>query len=866
MKQLVFATAIILACYTSHAQVGIGNTNPNASLDISATNTSNPANTDGILIPRVNEFPTTNPTAAQDAMMIFISGSGTAARGFYYWDHGTTSWIVVGSGNGIEKIDDLTDGKSDNDGIDDGSSIFLGVDAGATDDGSSNANVGIGFTALEAVTGGRLNTAIGWGSLRVNTGSSNTAVGYLSGSGITTGTGNTVIGRNSLISNTIGNYNTTLGFYAGRSNTGSGNQFLGANAGFNHSSGSNIMYIDNTDAGVDAALIYGEFGSDNTTAGNILRTNSEFQIGNPAGTGYAFPINDGSANQVLATDGAGQISFVAPSSGEWTDGGAYLTPMDGTSEEVLIGTTTSADGKLVVNSNGKTAAIETNLDGSSSYGTYNKRDSGNSGLKYGVYNQIGGSNSTFSTYGTYNNITASGDGARIASYNTVNTTGNGSKYGSWNTIPSTTPGTHYGVFSEVLSSSGNAGYFRGRLSFGDFATSRYIMPPIDGAAGQVIVTDGSGQLSFGNLADSDWTIAGNDIYSALSGFVGIGDITPDYQLDVVYSGTSGATANVDFTHTANSGIGSGLDVNAETTGFGNIFGGYFHVYNSNNGVTSTAVYGLNSANADSNYGLRASVVGSGTTNLGVFSIASGATENWAGYFGNGVPGANNGNVFVNDQLYVADEIRYTDGNQAVDRVLRSDATGIASWVDPSTVFTDTDTDDQTIDNFGLSGDTLGLSLEDDGQAVQTVDLSSVSYNISNFALAKMTMSALQVHPVSSWTKQNFDGTTIDIGSNFDTSTDRFDVTEAGHYRITASYRSTINIATNNLFGISVYVNGAAIRTEIMDHYASGVVIRKVETIETLAVGDYIEIYFFANAALTVTNSTLYTSFEVERIR
>lgn len=45
-----------------------------------------------------------------------------------------------------------------------------------------------------------------------------------------------------------------------------------------------------------------------------------------------------------------------------------------------------------------------------------------------------------------------------------------------------------------------------------------------------------------------------------------------------------------------------------------------------------------------------------------------------------------------------------------------------------------------------------------------------------------------------------------------------------------------------------------------------VVVRDVKTIETLAVGDYVEIYFFANGALSVTNSTLYTTFEVERIR
>ena len=68
------------------------------------------------------------------------------------------------------------------------------------------------------------------------------------------------------------------------------------------------------------------------------------------------------------------------------------------------------------------------------------------------------------------------------------------------------------------------------------------------------------------------------------------------------------------------------------------------------------------------------------------------------------------------------------------------------------------------------------------------------------------------------------------------------------------------------YGISVYVNGSAVKSEVINHYASGYVIREVSTIEALAVNDYIEIHFFANAALTVTFSTVYTTFEVERIR
>lgn len=276
-----------------------------------------------------------------------------------------------------EKIDDLLDGKSDNDGSDNGSSVFLGLDAGAADDSSHNRNVGIGYQSLEDNTtgennaavgylslnkntigsqntaigeaslnanidgnnntglgyhalfsnsNGSNNTAVGFGTLGVNisggfnaavgtqvlpfnSASSNTAMGYRASYSNTSGTRNAAFGLESLNFNSIGNDNVAVGYRAGYSTTGSGNVYLGSEAG-NGTSGSNRLFIENTGADADNALIYGEFGADATTTGNILRTNSEFQIGNPTGTGYAFPLVDGTVNQILATNGSGQIGFV----------------------------------------------------------------------------------------------------------------------------------------------------------------------------------------------------------------------------------------------------------------------------------------------------------------------------------------------------------------------------------------------------------------------------------------------------------------------------------------------------------------------------------------------------------------------------
>ncbi len=77
------------------AQVGIGTTSPSASLDIQSSNQSTPANTDGLLIPKIDEFPASNPGANQDGMLVYASGNGTPIKGFYFWDNTTVSWVNV---------------------------------------------------------------------------------------------------------------------------------------------------------------------------------------------------------------------------------------------------------------------------------------------------------------------------------------------------------------------------------------------------------------------------------------------------------------------------------------------------------------------------------------------------------------------------------------------------------------------------------------------------------------------------------------------------------------------------------------------------------------------------------------------------
>lgn len=93
-----FVILISLFVTITKAQVGINTTTPNASLEIRSENQANPSNTEGILIPKIDAFPATNPTADQQGMMVYLTTTnGSNIPGFYYWDNISLTWKPVGN-------------------------------------------------------------------------------------------------------------------------------------------------------------------------------------------------------------------------------------------------------------------------------------------------------------------------------------------------------------------------------------------------------------------------------------------------------------------------------------------------------------------------------------------------------------------------------------------------------------------------------------------------------------------------------------------------------------------------------------------------------------------------------------------------
>ncbi len=102
IKYILFILLSFVALM-SNAQVGINTTAPNAQLEIKSSDQANPTITDGLIIPKIDIFPSTNPTAAQQGMMVYLTTtSGVNFPGFYYWDNKalpSPNWVAIGNGS-----------------------------------------------------------------------------------------------------------------------------------------------------------------------------------------------------------------------------------------------------------------------------------------------------------------------------------------------------------------------------------------------------------------------------------------------------------------------------------------------------------------------------------------------------------------------------------------------------------------------------------------------------------------------------------------------------------------------------------------------------------------------------------------------
>jgi hypothetical protein len=147
-------------------------------------------------------------------------------------------------------------------------SLNTGVGAGALLANTANDNTATGALALFSDTTGAVNTAIGTSALFSNTiGAANTANGAFALVNNTSGANNTADGDGALLNNTIGSHNNALGYFAGVNvTTASGVICIGADgANVNNTTWIGNIYNTTTVSGTTLPVIVSDGGQLGTT-------------------------------------------------------------------------------------------------------------------------------------------------------------------------------------------------------------------------------------------------------------------------------------------------------------------------------------------------------------------------------------------------------------------------------------------------------------------------------------------------------------------------------------------------------------------------------------------------------------------------
>ncbi len=788
MKPLNLLLPLVLLChFAATAQVGINNTTPKATLDITATNQATPANTDGILIPRIDAFPANNPTADQQGMMVYLTtASGSNTPGFYYWDNASTTWIAVsGAKNTLDQAYDEGGAGSGRTIIADNGAVAIdGGDGfqvtGTIHNGSSITLSGIGTRMFFNPKKGafRAGDVVGnygfyqddvWNDVNVGkysfaggsntkaSGEASTAFGKLT---TASGAGATAMGNSTTASGVV---STAIGYEATAS--GYGSVAIGYDTA---ASGSYSNSMGNSTA---------SSGDYSTSLGNLTTASGE----SATATGRQTTASgDYSTSMGISTTASGESATAMGR--QTTASGDYSTSM---------GFDTTASGQYSISmGSGTTASVQNSI----AMGGYTTA-SGPTSTAMGSSTTASGSTSTAMGSST----TASGP---ISTAMGASTTASGSA--------STAMGEHTTAYSyaETAIGSYNKSYFpnstyswdnsdrlfvigngtddthksnaltiykNGLMNIND----AYNMPLTDGSANQIMATDGSGNISFVDNFKNTLDQAYDE------GGAGVGRIITADNGAVEINGTDGFQVTGNINHGSSitlSGIGTRMFFNPKKGAFraGNISGNntsnYFNVWDDSNVGYSSFASGESteaSGSISTAFGVKTVASGSHSTALGQNAIASGFGSIAMGYYtvasgsrstavgagttapsyaetvvgkyntsytpnstdawdnadrlfviGNGTDDSHKSNaltIYKNGVMNINDayNMPVTDGSN--DQLMATNGAGQVSFVDASSIFSD----NQTIDQFNLTGTILNLSIEDDGMATQTVDLSSL---------------------------------------------------------------------------------------------------------------------------------------------
>ncbi len=698
MKTLLIFLFILLLPTLFFAQVGIGTTNPNATLDISASNIATPSNEDGILIPRVDEFPASNPGATQDGMLLFITGNGTPSKGFYYWDNSVTNWVAVASQVDVDFYEEGTTTAPDdiNDDIFHLGNIAIGKNTAdykldITDSENRPLNIlqtGT-FTTISEIarlesTASNNNAKKGL-DIYLNTTGSGNQIGVYSEL-VPTGTASQTIldGR---INGSAGGVLT--GVFTTLSNSNNYTQYNQYNFNSGSGTGDHFGVVNNMVAFGDGDIFGTENRVFNDGNGNFYGTKNELS-GDGSGVRYAtHNFVEGASNANIY----GNYTLLSNTGNGIHYGSANF--LNGTGGNSHYGYYTRLQGAGLGTQYGLYSEIS-NTGNSAHYGSYSTLSGTGSGTHYGNWTRLEGagtgiqignrvaiSNSGNNTHygefilldgtgnGTHNGteirLSGSGSGAQLGTINTINNSGNGLHYGSYNVLNGTGTGTHYGNWAR-LTGSGTGFQIGDNINIDNSGNSNHW--------GEYIVLDGSGsgghygsEIILSNVGSGDQIGYKANIFNS-----GNGD---HIGLDTNFSGTgNGPQYGVKnyFFNNGSSNPQYGFFNEIYSQGDGYHYGLYSNISNNGNGNKYGVYSQIGGSGSGAKYGSYNTILNSaGGTHYGIYSDVLKAGS-YAGYFlGNvsiGTTTANN---------YILPASRGTNG-----QVMQTDGSGNVTWTnDPS---------------------------------------------------------------------------------------------------------------------------------------------------------------------------------------
>lgn len=310
MKKDLLTISMLLISGYAFSQVGINNTDPKATFDVTAKATD-ASTAEGIIAPRLTgdqiQGKDANYSADQLGTLIYATSPVTVpngtktnnitAAGYYYFDG--TQWISTTTAAADIRLVGIRNHISQDAGVgSNGTSAGTGTDNFIVGSGAGNAmtsgirNTFLGTNVGTLNTAGSKNTIVGMPAFTANTtGEENSGFGISTFRYNTTGNRNTALGAYVLLTNTTGSDNTAVGRYALYENkTGNRNIGIGISAGLNIGSSSNNIAIGNEAWVGNGAL------SNQISIGNLIYANgvdgitSTISSGN-VGVGVKAPSN-----------------------------------------------------------------------------------------------------------------------------------------------------------------------------------------------------------------------------------------------------------------------------------------------------------------------------------------------------------------------------------------------------------------------------------------------------------------------------------------------------------------------------------------------------------------------------------------------